>query len=1392
MRQITMIVLTLFFTASAIHAADWKNAAGLDVKKGVQTIQVRNNSVSNETIRLEYSVPQFSASKAIASGVLLNAGNALNKGKVGEPILPVIPVKVVIPSGRKIDNVKVSVLKKTALSGSFDIAYQNTYTPLLPDAKPRTIERKFSIYQSENPYPGQPWELVTVQKKHGVTIAFINVTPVIYKPGKKEIVALSQFELEITTAPDNTTLQNKRIYKDRIRTGESGIENPEVLSTYPSSSVVKSDGYARTACDPSLSYNYLIVTNAVMRDAATDYSLRTLLTHRQEQGYSGRIITMEEIIPDYPGVDNAERLRNFLIDAYNNWETQYVLLAGDINVVPMRKLYNELEGGEQIPSDLYFQCLDGTMNYDNDTYFGETTDGANGGDIDLMAELSIGRASAETPAEMSNFVYKTIFYETSPESASYIRNALMCGEQLGFGGISEYATESMEEIRLGSSANGYTTTGFASCPSITVSTLYDSPTYTWPASEIISRINSNQFSIINHLGHANYNYVMKLYNENANAFTNTNPLFLYTQGCIPGNFEEDCIAEHMTTSNRSGLYGGVLNSRYGWGQFESTDGPSQRFDRQFWDAYFSENINLNGDINMDSHEDNLYGISDPVIRWCYYETNLFGDPCTIMRGKTEGPFVNYSSHTISDQNGNNNGIVNPGENIGISITLANTGTQNAPAVNAVLSTADSYVSIMQGMSGYGDINCCGGRAVSLNNYTVLINQSCPTPRTVTCTLTVTSGLNVWKSTLTLNVLTSSSFSGVVRAFTGATPLANATINCSGPMNATITTDATGAFSGGLIAGTYTVYASANGYLNSTPVTMTFPPDRTNAVFELKRPVLQMSRTSILDTLAHGLQNDVTIAITNPGDTLLHYTASVADVSNVSMIPQQRIYDASHFVQLGKGVPDTRVGDPVKTQSGGPDNFGYRWIDSNSPNGPAYVWNDIRTTGRILSNISDSDDAWESVALSFPFSFYDNSFTSVNVSTNGYITFGTGSALLVNYPIPSTSLPANLISAFFTDLYPGAGGDIYFQDFGTRAVIQFTNVYHWSYSGSITFQIVLHANGAINIYYQDVSFSGSVNNTVGIQNSTATVGLNVAYNTSYARTGLAMLFSRAPQWVTVTPSRDSCAPTASRNLVLHFNSSELSAGTYTANLILTHNDPVRSNPAQIPVTLVVTDETMPVIVTQPSDVSVLPGQNATFSIAASGQNLRYQWYRDSAAITGATAATFTLNNVSVADDSAVFSCTVSNPAGSVISNNALLRVTTDPPFILSHPQSITVQAGRSAVFTVVASGINLSYQWYRNGQAIANATGTQYTITTVVQADSGAQFRCEVTNQFGSITSASAMLSVTTSTTPVLQIISIGTSSTARAEASSVIAEHINVGSSVSGVVEGNRFRLFIK
>ena len=175
---------------------------------------------------------------------------------------------------------------------------------------------------------------------------------------------------------------------------------------------------------------------------------------------------------------------------------------------------------------------------------------------------------------------------------------------------------------------------------------------------------------------------------------------------------------------------------------------------------------------------------------------------------------------------------------------------------------------------------------------------------------------------------------------------------------------------------------------------------------------------------------------------------------------------------------------------------------------------------------------------------------------------------------------------------------------------------------------------------------------------------------------------------------------------------------------------------------------PLITGQPLPRSVQVGATATFDVVAQSQGgtLSYQWRRNAAAIAGATASSYTTPAAVAGDNGAGFSVVVSSSNGtSVTSNSALLTVSVPTPLAITvQPQNASVGVGQSASFSVTATGgsATRSYQWRRNGSAIAGANAVSYTTPATVLADSGAGFSVVVTSGTESVTSNAATLTVT--------------------------------------------------
>jgi hypothetical protein len=174
----------------------------------------------------------------------------------------------------------------------------------------------------------------------------------------------------------------------------------------------------------------------------------------------------------------------------------------------------------------------------------------------------------------------------------------------------------------------------------------------------------------------------------------------------------------------------------------------------------------------------------------------------------------------------------------------------------------------------------------------------------------------------------------------------------------------------------------------------------------------------------------------------------------------------------------------------------------------------------------------------------------------------------------------------------------------------------------------------------------------------------------------------------------------------------------------------------------TVDSAPTITVQPASQTVLAGQAAMFSVAATGTApLTYQWFSDGTAISEATASTYTTPATTSNNNGTFYTVTVSNAAGSVMSASAQLMVHS-PPTIVAQPVSQTVTAPASGTFSVVASGVGpFAYQWFLNGAPINEATASTFTTPPTTTTSPAASYTVRVSNSAGSVMSMAATLTV---------------------------------------------------
>ena len=254
-------------------------------------------------------------------------------------------------------------------------------------------------------------------------------------------------------------------------------------------------------------------------------------------------------------------------------------------------------------------------------------------------------------------------------------------------------------------------------------------------------------------------------------------------------------------------------------------------------------------------------------------------------------------------------------------------------------------------------------------------------------------------------------------------------------------------------------------------------------------------------------------------------------------------------------------------AGGPDAFGYEFIDSDEPGGPTFSWIDITGTGTAVTL---SDDSSVLVPLPFVFPFYGAAKTDVRIGSNGYLTFGTSGSTFSNTDIPNAANPNDIICPFWDDLNPSTGGTVHYFSSPTQFIVQYTNIKRFGTStGPNTFEVVLNADGSILLQYLDMQ-SLLTSATVGIENSTGTVGLKAVFNGAYIHNNLAVSIALPPpcSWITsVVPSAGTVPAGGSQLVTVNVDATGLLLGIYGCEVVINSNA-VNTARVVVPVTLIV--------------------------------------------------------------------------------------------------------------------------------------------------------------------------------------------------------------------------------
>jgi len=529
----------------------------------------------------------------------------------GNPTLPYQSVSLLLPQGTEAESVEVELSDFQEIESNINLfPYQPSRT--VGDNEKKDLVVNEAIYASRSVYPAENHGVLTTQYKNGYGFAFTSFTPVKYIPSEGKVMyaktANVRVNVKASRADNSANLWGTQEIKNSVK---RLAQNPEMVENY------ETRGREVTA------YDVLIITSSEFVDAYSEYC-----NYYNSIGLRNRIALVSDIYANMTGNDNQDKIRNYIIQEYQNNGILMVVLGGDVNIVPYRGFFcqvqsSSLQESNNIPADLYYSGLDGTWNDNGNNRYGEP------GEDDLLPEVGISRMSFKTVADLQNMIHKTLSYQQTPVLGEF-QKVILAGEHL-YDNPTSNGSDYLELLIGLHDDNGYTTLGYPESYDFTK--LYEEEG-NWSGSLLKQAINAGT-SYVHHDGHANSTYVAGWYGVSNSDFpgangVNHNYTFFHSQGCDCGAFDEDCILEKMVKIENFAV-AVIGNSRYGWFNEGQTEGPGAHLEREMTDAQWNDRL---GCLSMAHAEGKCMTapwvtapgqFEEGALRWNFYDMNILGD-----------------------------------------------------------------------------------------------------------------------------------------------------------------------------------------------------------------------------------------------------------------------------------------------------------------------------------------------------------------------------------------------------------------------------------------------------------------------------------------------------------------------------------------------------------------------------------------------------------------------------------------------------------------------------------------------------------------------------------------------------------------------------------------------
>lgn len=550
-----------------------------------------------------------------------------NMGETGKATLPCQQVSLLLPPNTQAQNISVSYDDIVELEGTYNLLPSQQVRPL-SSTEPIVFEKDEAFYRSGEVYPLEAVSKVSSQYLNGCSFAMATFTPVQYVPATGKVSYARTVTVTVEYAASRADKGNLLWMTPEVQAKvERLAQNPEAVADY------KTRGRSING------YELLVITPEAWVSHFDEY-----VAFYEARGLRTQVTALEDILDNFDGRDNAEKVYNYTKQEYENNGIMLILLGGDAGLVPWRALYCYVsdEYVDNLPADMYYGCFDTNWDEDDDGLWGEV------GEDDMLPEVGVGRMPFNNETQFQNMMHKTLEYQSNPVLGEF-HTVVLGAEHMGDG---YYGSSDIERLIGGSSDFGYTTVGIPE--EYTFVKIYEGSPSGWGGGIFKNAINSNGGQYVYHCGHANTDYVAGWYvnSTNDNSFAQLDGVthnygFFHSHGCICGDFTHTCMLERLVNIS-TGFVATAGNSRYGWYQ-PWGDGMAAHLNREFVDAYYNDRLPYIGTAFVEMKIMTAPYVATPwgddgAMRWNLYDINILGD-VTVCPWLDEPfrPQLNYAS-----------------------------------------------------------------------------------------------------------------------------------------------------------------------------------------------------------------------------------------------------------------------------------------------------------------------------------------------------------------------------------------------------------------------------------------------------------------------------------------------------------------------------------------------------------------------------------------------------------------------------------------------------------------------------------------------------------------------------------------------------------------------------